>query len=705
MKGVNLKIRGKLMLAFMAMISLTLVVSSIAFFSQQFAQKTVDKVVQVHGKIERLSLETDKGLSLMANYEKDFFLNYRQVGIQEAKDLYLNKLIAEGGKTYKTLYAIQQLAVNDADRASAQSAMEAINEYLSALLGTVSILELRVDTEFGELIKLEQSGEALNLILAGVNDKSLQDRNLGLQTAMQRYILLPDAQAGTEVRSHFDAMGQGISQAPVDESLRRQLSGATAEYSRWFAEVSKTDGTIASRVAAYTAAAEEARPVLAAFVANAAENEIQAIAAMERQAQTTRYLLLAIGLTAVVLGGLIAVGLSRGMTRQVGQIMDLLSDIGMGNFDARVEVVSTDELGTMAFTLNAMLDNITLLIQSQDERDKIQDSIMKLLEEISDLTEGDLTARAEVTEDMTGAIADSFNTMANQFGDIIRQVKATTASVDDTSLYVNNRTVELADKSSEQSRVVNGAVASINTMVQSIQQVSQNASQSAEVSSVSRTHARQGALAVSETNQAIEEIREQINETARSIKRLGESSLEIGNVIQIINDIADRTSILALNASIQAAMAGDAGHGFAVVAEEVQRLAESSSDSTKQIEILVKSIQAEIKGAGNRMDESIAKVVKGTRLADNAHEKLQEIEQVSNQLADLIESIRQASLQQVKVSADISNSMKEVGAVSEETSVASKETAESMNVLSQTARTLTEAVAMFKIETVSPPAV
>lgn len=351
----------------------------------------------------------------------------------------------------------------------------------------------------------------------------------------------------------------------------------------------------------------------------------------------------------------------------------------------------------MASTLNGLLDNITVLIQSQEERDAIQESIMKLLEEISALTEGDFTVRAEVTEDMTGAIADSFNAMVDQFSDIISKVKIATQSVDVTSEDVARQTMALAEKNIEQVKGVTIAVEAIQKMVESIRKVADNAQQSAQVSRQSRANAQEGAEAVNETNQAMVEIREQINETARSIKRLGESSLEIGNIVQIIDDIADRTSILALNASIQAAMAGDAGHGFAVVADEVQRLADSSSNSTKQIEVLVKSIQTEIKDLTNRIDESISKVVHGSKLADGAHDKLQQIESVSSQLAELIEAITSATTSQVQMSDTISQTMQGVGEVSRESSLSSQDTAASMNVLSKTARDLRSAVDVFKI--------
>jgi len=429
----------------------------------------------------------------------------------------------------------------------------------------------------------------------------------------------------------------------------------------------------------------------------AEQNEAEAIADTAKTATMVTQLAAVICFLSILVGVFMIIRLSRGMTTQISHIMGLLHEIDKGNFQARSAVVTDDELGVMATELNAMLDNITDLIQSQEERDTIQESIMKLLEEISALSDGDFTVRAAVSEDITGAIADSFNAMADQFSDIIRKVKTATASVDSTTGEVTRQTMALAEKNMQQVKGVTAAVDAIEEMVVSIRQVADNAQQSASVSRRSRQNAQEGAQAVSETSRAMVGIREQINETARSIKRLGESSLEIGNIVRIIDDIADRTSILALNASIQAAMAGEAGHGFAVVADEVQRLADSSSNSTKQIELLIKSIQTEIKDVTNRIDESISKVVQGSRLADGAHDKLQEIEDVANQLAQLIEAITAATTNQVKMSETIAKTMEDVGAVSRESSLSSQNTATSMNVLSKTAGDLRLAVEVFRI--------
>ena len=386
------------------------------------------------------------------------------------------------------------------------------------------------------------------------------------------------------------------------------------------------------------------------------------------------------------------------IVRPVRRIMNLFSEIGLGNFDARVKVKARDEIGEMAGSLNAMLDNTLALIQSREERDEIQASIMKLLEEISGLAEGDLTRRAVVTAEVTGAIADSFNTMAEQLSGVVKNVKTATEQVTTTTRDASNSSIQLAKASEIQAKQVAKTKNAITDMAASIQQVAENAMQSAEVSKRSTMNAKDGAEAVQNTNKAMEAIRQNSQETARSIKRLGESSQEIGNIVQLINDIADRTSILALNASIQAAMAGDAGRGFAVVAEEVQRLAERSTNATKQIDTLIKNIQGDINEAGSSMEESIQRVVEGSTLADDAHKKLQEIEKVSTQLAELIQSISMATTQHAKTSENITKTMVEMGAVSSKNLTASRQTTQAIHQLAATSDKLAASVEAFKLE-------
>jgi len=411
---------------------------------------------------------------------------------------------------------------------------------------------------------------------------------------------------------------------------------------------------------------------------------------------------LLIGIIAAVSFGVLSAviwGISRFIiVRPIRSIMNLFSEIGMGNFEARAAVITQDEIGEMATSLNAMLDNTLVLIQSREERDAIQDSIMRLLDEISGLAEGDLTRRAVVTAEVTGAIADSFNTMAEQLSGVVKNVKKATLEVTYVSRDANASSAQLAKASEIQAKQVARTIGAINDMAASIRQVAENAVRSASVSEQSTANARAGAEAVQNTNKAMAEIRKNVQETARSIKRLGESSKEIGNIVQLINDIADRTSILALNASIQAAMAGDAGRGFAVVAEEVQRLAERSTNATKQIDTLIKNIQGEINEAGSSMEESIRRVVEGSTLANDAHNKLQEIESVSSQLAEITQSISTAATQQAKFSEKITMTMEEMGKVSSRNLSASQQTTRAINQLTKTTKGLAASVGTFKLE-------
>lgn len=402
-------------------------------------------------------------------------------------------------------------------------------------------------------------------------------------------------------------------------------------------------------------------------------------------------------LGATILVVLVSIFLAGGLTRQVRKIMDLFGEIGMGNFAARTEVVSSDELGTMALSLNAMLENTLTLIQSSEERDQIQASITKLLEEVSGLADGDLRTEAEVTADMTGAIADAFNMMIVELRRIISNVQNATLQVSSAANEIRATTEHLSRSSESQSTQIGGASSAIEEMSVSIRQVSENAALSATVGEQSLANAQQGAKAMQNTIEGMGRIREQVQETSKRIKRLGESSQEIGEIVQLIDDIADRTSILALNASIQAAMAGDAGRGFAVVAEEVERLAVRSAEATKQIATLVRAIQSETNEAVAAMESTTREVVSGSQVANQAGVALSEIESVSKRLAELIQSISQASKQQARGSEALARSMGEISEVTQQTAAGTKQAAVSISNLAVLADELRASVSQFKL--------
>ncbi|MCH9649549.1 MAG: methyl-accepting chemotaxis protein [Deltaproteobacteria bacterium] len=382
-----------------------------------------------------------------------------------------------------------------------------------------------------------------------------------------------------------------------------------------------------------------------------------------------------------LLGAIMAAFLfSRALTRQVRNIQEVFSRIGIGDFQARVDVVSQDEVGQVAENLNAMLDNTMVLIQSQEDRDKMQGSVMKLLDEVSGVAEGDLTREAEVTPEITGAIADSFNFMISELRDLIGEVQETTDGVTGLAIDVRSDMETLSSDSVRQAQDILGASEAIGTLAGSAKQVSENAAGSARVAERSVENARQGAAAVQGTIAGMNAIRGQVQETSKRIKRLGESSQEIGEIVQLIGDIAERTSILALNASIQAAMAGPAGRGFGVVAEEVERLSERAAESTKRISTLVKTIQAETNETVTAMESTTRQVVEGSERANEAGTALQEMSDVVNQLAESIITISRETQSQAESSQSLSAT---IGQVSETTRKTAQETERAAGALSQ----------------------
>ena len=331
------------------------------------------------------------------------------------------------------------------------------------------------------------------------------------------------------------------------------------------------------------------------------------------------------------------------------------------------------------------------------ENDRNQEAIMRLLDELSSLADGDLTVQATVTEDITGAIADSINYAIEALRELVTTITAGAIQLDGATKQAQAAAAHMAKASAAQSRQISAASESVAEMAASIEEVSGNAERCSDVARHSVDIAHKGGDAVRRTIDGMNAIRETIQETSKRIKRLGESSQEIGNIVELINDIAEQTNILALNASIQASMAGEAGRGFAVVADEVQRLAERAANATKQIEVLVRTIQTDTNEAVVSMERSTTDVVGGALLAENAGAALEEIEQVSNQIASLVQNISASARQQAAVSGNISKNMQVLREISSQTADGSSATSASVSKLAALAAQLRKSVAGFRL--------
>lgn len=358
-------------------------------------------------------------------------------------------------------------------------------------------------------------------------------------------------------------------------------------------------------------------------------------------------------------------------------------------------------LGATAFAVLLVFQLITdqrrRFRESTELNQRNQEAIMRLLDEMGSLAEGDLTVKTTVSEDITGAIADSVNYAIDELRTLVTTINETSEQVSSSAQETQTTARHLADAAQNQAHRISNATTAINQIASSMDNVSKNSAESADVAERSVQIASHGAEVVRETISGMDSIRDQIQETSKRIKRLGESSQEIGSIVELINDIAEQTNILALNAAIQAASAGEAGRGFAVVADEVQRLAERSASATKRIETLVQTIQSDTNEAVNSMEQTTAEVVAGARKAEDAGSALGDIERVSHDLSALIQNISTAARQQSIAATDISQSMNAIQEITSQTSQGASQTAESIGYLAQLASDLRRSVAHFKL--------
>ncbi|GAB4122249.1 MAG: type IV pili methyl-accepting chemotaxis transducer N-terminal domain-containing protein [Gammaproteobacteria bacterium] len=326
-----------------------------------------------------------------------------------------------------------------------------------------------------------------------------------------------------------------------------------------------------------------------------------------------------------------------------------------------------------------------------------QEAILRLLDEMSSLADGDLTVEATVTEDITGAIADAVNFAVSQLRGLVTGINQTAVQVAAQAQETRATAAQVAEASEHQSEQVDAATETINKMNTAFGDMARQAEESAKVAERSVATANDGANRVRETIEGMDAIRGQIQETSKRIKRLGESSQEIGDIVELINGISEQTNMLALNAAIQAASAGGAGRGFAVVADEVQRLAERATNATRRIETLVQTIQGDTSEAVNSMELTTTQVVKGAKTAEDAGQALNDIESISNELAQLIARIAQQSDQSAKTAAEVTRVMNSIREISEQNRSGTNTTTESIQQLARQVQALSDSVSDFKL--------
>ncbi len=407
--------------------------------------------------------------------------------------------------------------------------------------------------------------------------------------------------------------------------------------------------------------------------------------------------ILYVGGAALAVLSLITVIMAAIIIAPVRDLMRVAEALGRGDLSKKATVKTGDELGQLGRTLNNTIDRLQGLVQTESDRDKMQHQVMDLLSIVSSAAEGDLTVKAEVTADALGSVSDAFNLMITGLTSLVTQASNVAAEIQHSTTDILRASERMRLGAEQQTAQIQGAVNTVNDMSHTIQRMAENAESATQASLKATQAAVKGGASVAETIKGMQRIRAAVQTTGKKIKGLGERSLEIGAIIEVINEIATQTNLLALNAAIEAARAGEQGKGFAVVADEVRKLAERAARATKDITGLIKGIQVETSEAVTVMEEGTREVEEGTKLADQAGAALREIEQIVKQTSTLVTDITSTAATQVKVSGGVAQSMNSISRLAQETTTGVRDTVETINRLAELSKRLTDAIGRFKL--------
>jgi twitching motility protein PilJ len=402
---------------------------------------------------------------------------------------------------------------------------------------------------------------------------------------------------------------------------------------------------------------------------------------------------------ALIVGSLIVLfRLSSKVSEPVKGLVEFADLVGSGEFNARLPEGGEDDFGYIAARLNLAADKAAKAMQDDEAQRALQRSITEFLTIVSQIARGDLTLRGNVTSDALGNVVDSVNYMLDNFTQVLRRVRDAATDVSSSANEILVASETMATGATQQDHEITNTSSAVEELTVSMKQVSNNAEASAEAARRALDAAEQGNRSVRDTLEGMQRIRSSVQATAKKIKSLGDRSLEISEIINVINDITEQTNLLALNAAIEAARAGEAGRGFAVVADEVRKLAEHSRTATKDIAALIKAIQAETNEAVVVMEEGTREVEVGARLADQAGKALEAISAVVRQSAELVQEISLASKQQVRGTEGVANAMQIISGITRQTSQGARQTARSMEQMVKMSEQLNEALSQFRVQ-------
>jgi twitching motility protein PilJ len=699
----NLKVQSKLLLVLFVMITGYTVIGTV-YSSVLKHNNEAEVTLKTSGDAAYLTLKTSELVQQARRAEKNFELG-GDLTFDKRHDDIMKELSGTIDHLKILLGAWQGEGLHDAESERSEGVLHVdevlllLTKYQTEFKSMVSTrIELGLDHDSGLQGKLQASADEIGALLKKAGQTKLTASMLTMRGYEKDYILRQGDEYSVKMAKQQQVFARLLAASKVSKASQKIITAKMNAYNLGFLELVKATKLVARKIEASREAVLKVAPAIALMKKQVEGKKLADVTRIDEESQIlTLKLVAAIAASAgamLLLMMLIIASLTHSLLRLQGTI----SDLAKGNYDARVDLESKDELGQLGRAFDSMLDErLVNLANAELENQNLNDSIIELLEAVSDLSERDLTVKVPVNADVTGPVADAMNLMTGETANVLTDIRAVAEQVADASNRVQAQGTKVTDLANNERVIVEDTMGKLEESSKSMKMVASLA-KACNDTAVKASASTQVALeTVTKTANGMSGIRETIAETEKRIKRLGERSQEINGVVEIINNIAERTHVLALNASMQAAAAGDAGRGFAVVADEVQRLAESSRQSTSEIAGLVGNIQAETAETMATMNKTIAQVVEGTELAQAAGGQMEATQKMTAELANAVEQIASQSRAQSQVSNGLRDQAAQVQVSTQETSAELVQQSNQTENLVEFSKLLVNSVNVFKL--------
>lgn len=687
------QIRPKILLTFFVLLLLTALIGVVAIANQRTAVTVALELNETSATATLLTDEITEQWQRTRNLERGFVVAYTESG---QFLIALNEYVTPWRSNLESFRS----QVNRLDTGSD-------DQRITRILTGLDDYERQVDTavelrrERSQLVRAVRNNDDMQATFANAELPSLEVSALLLRQYQNAYLRTGEGRHVRDFNAEAVRLLEMIeTDVPADEAVviyRDMLATARESFDALVA----LDAAVADATASYLRSVELIDRALTPLTENAVAEQVQLQSNLSALNQRTLITVLPMLILVAVVAGVLATTLSDNLARQVQTLQETLDSTNAGDLTARAQVINEDELGEIATRLNSWLDALSQRALTDQEELQLQQALMVLLDDVSAVAMGDLSAEADTNDELTGNVAIAFNDMTDALERIISEVQLVTLQFSRAAGEIENNSATLAEHSAQQAEQLLNTSVAVDEMSVSIQQVANNTQQSARVAEKARSDARLGAAAVRKTLVEMQSIERDVTETQAFVQTLNRNAWQIDDIIDIIDEIADRTSVLALNATIRALAAGDAGRGFAVVAREVESLADQSARATQRVARLISAVRDEAEAAQSAMTLATETVRAGREMADSAEMRLSDIETVTAQLDSLLQQIRIATQQQAQNSTTVAQSMDEIANVTQQTAAGTRETSLSIRNLAQLAEQLRESVTRFRAEMVT----